>query len=355
MRAPSARQYCPHRESNNCADMSKPAPNQRLRRPGSVAVMMDPVNSIQDILIPLAPIFALIGLGVVLRRARWLSEEADKTLLGLGVNLFFPSLIFSSVVGIDALHQTANLLWPPLLGFAWICLGWLASWPVGRAIGLERGSGLRTFAFTTGFPNYSYLPIAIITALFPPATLGVLFVFTVGVDFAVWTIGILLLAGGTAREGWKKLRSPPVLALIAAVALNLLGLAPPASVLKPIAMLGNCAVPLGLLLIGAIMDEHLREPRSLLSPRVNIAAVVLRLGALPLALLAAARWLPLSTELRQVLVVQAAMPVGVFPVVLTKHYGGRPLIAARIVLATTVVSLVSIPLWMRWGLSWLGR
>lgn len=308
---------------------------------------------IPQIILILAPIFALIALGTVLRRIQWLTPEADNSLLRLGVNLFFPALIFNSVVGNTALHEPRNLLWPPLLGFGSICFGWLVSWGVGRAIGLERGRGLRTFAFTAGFPNYSYVPILLIGALFPPATLGVLFVFTVGVEFAVWTVGILLLAGGSLREGWRKLLTPPVLALVGAVALNALHFAPPAPVRQTIAQLGACAVPLGLLLIGAFLDEHLRTPRALLAPRVNLASIFVRLGLLPLALLAAARWLPLSPELKQVVVVQAAMPAGVFPIVLAKHYGGQPLTAAQIVMSTTAVSLFLIPLWMKLGFWWL--
>lgn len=309
---------------------------------------------IAQLLLILAPIFALIALGAVLRRAGWLTPEADSSLLRLGVNLFFPALIFNSVVGNASLHDPRNLLWPQLIGFVSICLGWLVSWGAGCAIGLERGRGLRTFAFTTGFPNYSYLPIPLIGALFAPSTLGVLFVFTVGVEFAVWTVGILLLAGGSLREGWRKLLSPPVLALVVAVMLNTLRLDPPAPVRQTIGYLGNCAVPLGLLLIGAFLEEHLRHPRSLWAPRVNAASIFLRLGLLPLTLLAAARWLPVSTELKQVIVVQAVMPAGVFPIVLAKHYGGQPLTAAQVVLGTTVVSLVSIPLWMKFGLWWLG-
>ncbi len=314
---------------------------------------MADIHILQLILI-LAPIFALIALGAVLRRAQWLTPEADGSLLRLGVNLFFPALIFNSVVGNDALHDPRNLLWPQLIGFVSICLGWLVSWGTGRAIGLERGRGLRTFAFTTGFPNYSYLPIPLIGALFAPSVLGVLFVFTVGVEFALWTVGILLLAGGSLREGWRKLLSPPVLALVVAVAFNALRIGLPAPVRQTIGYLGNCAVPLGLLLIGAFLEEHLRHPRSLWEPRVNGASIFLRLGLLPLTLLVAARWLPLSTELKQVIVVQAAMPAGVFPIVLAKHYGGQPLTAAQVVLGTTVVSLVSIPLWMKFGLWWLG-
>ncbi len=312
------------------------------------------VSGILPLLSILAPVFASIALGTALRRARWLTPEADQSLLKLGVNLFFPALIFHSVVGNTALRDPRNLVWPPLLGFAWIGFGWLVSWFGARLIGLERGRGLRTFAFVTGFPNYAYLPIPLIGALFPPSTLGVLFVFNVGIEFAIWTVGILLLAGGSLREGWRKLLSPPVLALVAAVALNTLHIELPSPVLRTVALLGGCAVPLGLLLIGALLDEHVSNPRSLLAPKVNLASLALRLGLLPLALLLAAKGLPLPAELKQVVAVQAAMPVGVFTIVLARHYGGQPLTAAQVVIPSTLVSLASIPLWMQFGLRFLG-
>ena len=70
-------------------------------------------------------------------------------------------------------------------------------------------------------------------------------------------------------------------------------------------------------------------------------------------MLGLARVLPCSVELKRVLVVQAAMPAGVFPIVLSRLYGGDPATAVRIVAGTTLLSLVTIPLWIRWGLSWL--
>lgn len=312
------------------------------------------MSEILHLLSILAPVFLLITLGVVLRRVGWLSVEADASLLRLNLYLMFPALIFRSVVGNDSLRDPRNLLVPPLLAFLSMLLGWAAAWWAGRALGLERGKGLRTFAYSTGFYNYSYVPVAIIGALYGTGTLGVLFVFTIGNEFAGWTVGILLLAGGTLRENWRKAFNPPLFALLAAVLLNFCGVHLPEVADRSVAMLGACAVPVGLLLIGAFLEEHVRNPRALLAPRVALGAVALRLGLLPLAFLAAAKWLPLSPELRQVLVVQCAMPAGVLPIVLTKHYGGQPLTAAQIVISTTAVSLVLIPLWMKFGLWWIG-
>jgi len=54
-----------------------------------------------------------------------------------------------------------------------------------------------------------------------------------------------------------------------------------------------------------------------------------------------------------VLVVEAAMPAAVFPIIIARHYGGQPLTAVQVVLWTTAVGLLTCPLWIRAGLAWV--
>jgi predicted permease len=124
--------------------------------------------------------------------------------------------------------------------------------------------------------------------------------------------------------------------------------------LESIRMIGVCAVPLGLLVIGATLVEFLAEPSTLVDRKVTPLACALRLGLIPLAMLSAATLLPIPRELKQVLVVQAAMPAGILPIVIAKHHGGRPLTAVQVVLGTTAVGLFVVPLWLKLGLRWIG-
>jgi predicted permease len=55
-----------------------------------------------------------------------------------------------------------------------------------------------------------------------------------------------------------------------------------------------------------------------------------------------------------VLVVQAAMPSGLMPLVLARHYGGQPVVAAQIIVGTTLLGVLAIPLWLYLGLGWVG-
>ncbi|MBC8012364.1 MAG: AEC family transporter [Burkholderiales bacterium] len=303
------------------------------------------------------PIFAVIAAGAGARRLGWLKPEADESLLKLVVNLLYPCLIFDNVLGNAALRAPGNLLAGPLLGFASMAGGILIAYAVAKRCGFAVGAGLRTFAFSVGIFNYGYMAIPIVEELFGRETLGVLFVFNVGCEAAIWTVGILMLAGVSLNAGgWRRVLNPPVYALVLAVLLNLSGgdVWLPTVVRQAIHMMGQCAVPLGLLVIGATLVEYFAAPRTLVDRKVTPLACALRLGLIPLAMLGAAVWLPIPRELREVIVVQAAMPAGILPIVIAKHHGGRPLTAVQVVLGTTAVGLFVVPLWLRLGLGWIG-
>jgi predicted permease len=304
----------------------------------------------------IAPVFILIAAGVTARRIGWLGTEADASLLRLVVNLFYPCLVFGAVVASPAVAEPANLLWPPLLGFATIVLGFAIGFPAARLAGLSKGKGLRTFAVAVGLFNWGYIPIPLVTGLFPPGTLGVLFVFNLGVVMALWTVGIVLMAGGELREGRKDLFNPVVGSIILAVAVKLAGLGgeSPEFAMKTIVALGACAIPLGLVVIGAVTSEHIERPRDLFNMRVIATSSLVRLGLLPVLFLLLARFLPVGVELEQVLVVLAAMPAAVFPMVMAILYGGHPLTAAQVVAGTTAIANVLMPVWLRFGLAFVG-
>lgn len=308
-----------------------------------------------ELLLVILPVFVLIGLGAGLRQVKWLTAEADASLLKLVVNFLYPCLIFRNVLGNAALREAGNVAVAPLLGFLTMAGGiGLAYW-AGRAAGLSLGHGLRTFAFAVGIYNYGYIPLPLMEGLFGGESVGVLLVYNVGCEVAIWTVGILVLSGLSLREGWRKVVSPPVMALVTALVLNAVG-GPallPGWVAGVIERLADCAVPIGLLLIGATLQGYLGQPGQLWGGKISVGACALRLGVLPVLFLGLAKVLPISPELKRVMLVQAAMPAGILPIVIAGHYGGQPLMAVRVVVATTLVGVAVIPLWLQVGIAWL--
>lgn len=309
-----------------------------------------------DLLKLIVPVFAMVAVGVVLRRVHWIEGAAEGSLIRLVIYLCFPCLIFESVVRNDTLHSAGNLLLPPLAGCGLTIAGIALAWQLGRLLGFEKGTGLRTFALSAGLGNYSYVALPILVGMFGESSRGVLFVHNIGVEATVWTVGVLVLSGLSLREGWRRLLSPMVITLFAAVALNLTGAGMyiPEAVHKMVNSLAGCAIPIGLILTGVNMANYLNEPRELLQPRVLLGAAAIRFLVVPLLFILVARWLPCSVELKRVIVVQGAMPAAVIPILLAQLYGGRPVMAVQIVLGTTALGVLLTPLWLRAGLAWAG-
>ena len=309
-----------------------------------------------QLLLLVLPVFALLAVGVAVRRVHWVEGEAENSLIRLVVNVCYPCLIFESVAGNPALRSADNLLLPPLIGFGVTWFGIRAGLIVAKAIGLQIGTGQRTFALTVGIANYGYLPLPIMAAMWGAQSQGVLLVHNVGVEVALWTVGVLVLSGESLRQGWRRLMGPVLITIVLALVCNLAGLAPhlPKVLVTTIHALAVCAIPLGLIMSGVSLANYLDRPRELFDAKISVAAIGLRLGLLPVLILLLARYLPLSLELKRVMLVQAAMPTAMFPIILARLYGGHPRTAVQIVLGTTALGIFVIPLWLRAGLAWLG-
>lgn len=306
--------------------------------------------SYSNILNVVLPVYLTMALGFFLRRRQWLNETLEASFMKLCVMVLTPCLIFDRVLGNPSVMQPSAVLVASGLAFTLVSVGMGLSYLAGRLIGLEVQRGLRCFAVSCGLQNYGFVAIPIITALFPDkGTLGVLFTFTLGVELACWITGVGLLQG-LAKAPWRLAFNPPVISILIALLMNFSGAHAlmPEALMGTFRMLGSCAVPLAVLIIGAsIAGIWGRDP---ISWPVTLLAPVLRLALIPMLFLACAWWLPISTELKRILIVQGAMPSAVFNIMIASHYGGHPPVAVQCVLSTTLVSTLTTPLFIGWAL-----
>jgi predicted permease len=111
---------------------------------------------------------------------------------------------------------------------------------------------------------------------------------------------------------------------------------------------------MGLVLSGAILYDYIGISSWAKARRILSLAIPVRMMILPLAILAIATWGTDSESLKQVLLIQAAMPAATFPIVMTRLYEQDVQTAWVVVVATSLLSLLTIPVWMIFGAAWLG-
>lgn len=313
--------------------------------------------SFAAILSALLPVFLVIATGAVFHRRGWLNEETETGMMKLGINLLAPFLILTLVPGNPALERMSTAAWTIGIGFVAILCGFAMAWGLGRLFRLKYGEGLRTFAISSGIQNYGFFALPILIDLFPgnSGPSGLCFVLGIGIDLAIWTVGVAILTG---KAGLRALLNAPFITVICALILNYTGVYHliPGILSATIDMLGRCAVPMALFMIGSTIGRLFREGITEEIVRVGAASILTRFGfhAAMLLLIALFLPLPLSLDLRRLLIVQAAMPSAVFPIVLARLYGGQPRVATQVVLVTSLASFLFTPLIIAWGLERLG-
>ena len=239
-------------------------------------------------------------------------------------------------------------------GIAWLCAGLLR---------YQRGNGKRTFALSAGVQNFGYTTIPVVEQMWVgTGAIAMLFVHNLGVELAIWSVGVMLISG-QRQVPWRRLINGPVVAVVFGLILVATGwdgmrLAPGSEVpvqgvlRKTMSWLGAGAFPVAIFVTGAVVMDLIGKERPTL--RASLGGILVRLAIVPAVILSVARFLPAPQPLEQVLIVQASMPAAVTPILLAKLYGGRPGVAVEIVVATTVVSMLTMPIVLLLGRQWLG-
>lgn len=299
------------------------------------------------------PVYLLIVAGAVLRRTGVLLKEHDEGVMRMVFSVMLPCYILDKILGSEILRSGAAVAWSIGLGFGMIMVGILIGLLIGRLIGLERGNGMRTFAMSSGCQNFGFTAVPVFEILWGTTGLAVLFVHNIGVEVAMWSVGVMIISGGR-QFSWRRLLNGPVIAVSVGLTLVALGLDDQVTgwARRAMSMIGVGAFPVAIVITGCTIVDLVGSERP--SFKVMAGSSVVRLVLAPFAILCAAKFLPLPTELRQVLVVQAAMPAGMTSILLARLYGGRPAVAVQIVLVTLLLSFLTLPWIITWGSQWIG-
>jgi malate permease and related proteins len=298
------------------------------------------------------PVYLLMAGGAALRKLGILKPEHDAGVMQVIFSVLLPCFILDKTLGAGVLRDFQVIATGAGLGFSLIIIGIGIGYIAGKAIGLVPGRGIRTFAIASGCQNYGFTAVPVVEILWGTSAVALLFVHNIGVELAIWSVGVMIMSGETGIP-WKRLANGPIIAVVVGLLLVMLHIdhlvtGPPRVALS---MLGTGAFPLAILMTGAtIMDLAGSEKPSW---KIITASCAVRLAIMPAIIILCAKFIPMATELRQILLVQAAMPAALVPILLARLYGGRPGVAVQVVIATTLVSVITLPYIITFGIRYL--
>ncbi len=305
------------------------------------------------------PVFIFFGIGFWLRFKKAIAPEQDAVILQLAMDVGYPCLIFHSIMKymvVEANPAMASIgfsLQGILCGFLEMLVGVLAAYAVAWVLRLRIGTGLRTFTLTAGVQNYVFFVVPIIQMLFSAPgdpTLGVLFIHNMGCELFIWSLGVILMCGGVKNLRLGLLLRGPLLAVLGSLLIAWVGLGPYVALpplMKAAEMIGAVSTPICLIIFGCSLYDLTRN--FTWQPRMLVAGVVTRLLLAPALILLLAWLLPVDPLMKRIMVIQSAIPSAVIPVILAKRFGGVPEVGTQVLLATTLCSFVTLPIWLALG------
>lgn len=289
------------------------------------------------------PVFLMIALGWGLKASGFLAGDAWKPVERLTYFVFYPAFLVPGVWQADFSGGAAGVVGLATLAGAMTMA--LAAFLIRPLLRLDGPAYTSVFQGVIRWNGFVFIPVA--AALFGPEAVGLAAVALGSLIPSINVVCVLVLSkwGAGQGGGWRAVGrslwiNPIIWSCIIGTALNLTGVAMPAPLVQPAAMLGGAAIVLGLIVAGAGLSFRDAAGR----PFTVGAVTAIKLLILPLVMVGFAHLMGADRTAMGIVLLAGAAPGAAASYVLARQMGGDAPLMASVVAFTTVGALFTMPL-----------
>ncbi len=309
------------------------------------------MNALQSVF----SVIAMIALGFFLAKRKWFEGNSSALISRLVVSVALPAYMISNLMTSYDRSKLISML--PGLPIPFLAM--LGSFLVasGLAVVLKVPRGRRgTFASMFSLANAVFIGLPVNLLLFGDESLPFALLYYIANTTVFWTLGTYLIASdGAIRSGrakpspvsaagLKRILSPPLLGFIAAIFMIMTGISLPKSIMDLCKYLGNMTTPLSMLFVGIVISRiELKKMRFGLDIAFVLAG---RFLVTPFLIFLLMRGRDLPLLMKQVFLITSAMPAMTQTPILAEAYGADAEYAGIGTSLTTVLSMITIPVYM---------
>ena len=304
------------------------------------------LRSISGILV----ILGMILVGFVIGEKGWFDDKSRGLLAKLVTQVALPCYMLYTITqrftAADLLKMLPALRFPAL---SMVILLGIAT-GVARIFAVKQDRrGLFISMFFNSNTIFVGLPIN--QALFGDASIPYVLIYYMCNTTFFWTLGTYLIqrdgegeAQFDLRTSLKKVFSPPLMGFLLGLVMVMLQIKLPAFLASDLQYLGNLTTPLSMIFIG-LSVSHVGVKQLVLG-KDQLLILLGRFLVAPLLMATIVYWTPLPSLMKQVFIIQSAMPVMTNAPVVARLYGADSDYAAVMVTETTLATMVVIPFLM---------
>lgn len=294
-----------------------------------------------DVLVLQITMLLLIAIGAIIKKTGIISPIGQQNINDLVIYLVLPCNIVKSFL-IDWDHDT-------LRQFALVLVISIAiqivSVILGKLLYGRKEIGHRmSLQYGVICSNAGFLGNPVAEGVFGSIGLAMASIFLIPMRIMMWSSGIAIYTQSADWKGTlKKVATHPcIIACFAGLLLMLTQWQLPAVAEKTITTIGNCNTALSMMVIGMILADA--DIRALFDKEV-LSYSLLRLILMPLVLYGICLFFHVPALVTGVCVILTGMPAGATTSILASKYHAGELFATRLVVASTILSMATIPVW----------
>lgn len=304
------------------------------------------LRSISGILV----ILGMILVGFVIGEKGWFDDKSRGLVAKLVTQVALPCYMLYTITQRFTAADLLKML--PALRFPALSMVIL----LGIATGVARIFAVRQDRrglFISMFFNSNtiFVGLPINQALFGDASIPYVLIYYMCNTTFFWTLGTYLIqrdgegeAQFDLKTSLKKVFSPPLMGFILGLVMVMLQIKLPAFLASDLQYLGNLTTPLSMIFIG-LSVSHVGVKQLVLG-KEQLLILLGRFLVAPLLMATIVYWVPLPSLMKQVFIIQSAMPVMTNAPVVARLYGADSDYAAVMVTETTLATMVVIPILM---------
>lgn len=295
-----------------------------------------------SILTSLLPVFLIIICGYAFKKSKFPGDDFWPGAERIVYYFLYPALLFSSSAAASwEFFSVASMVWA-ILGAMFV----MSSLLLLLRPRLTKNDASFTSVFQGSLRFTSYIGFAAAFSLFGDEGLYLAAVFiTVLIPVVNVLCVMVLVRYGGQKGGWywiftTVIKNPLILACLAGMAFNLLGLQLPEMAANFTTIIGRGSLPLGLLAVGASLQITSIKKAG----REVVYASILKLVLMPLLMWLSCTLLGVDKLSTAVAVLFAALPGSPLSYILAKQLGGDTRLMSAIIAVQTGISMVSLPI-----------
>ena len=284
-----------------------------------------------------------IVVGFFSRRRRLLDDNHAKSFSDLLMNITLPCTVFISFMR----PFSTELLVESLATFIITGIIFVAGGYIGLFVAkLTKASAgeVQGLRFGSAFGNVAFMGIPIVSAVFGDEGLIYVSMTIASFNLLVFTHGVRMFDNAPKNINLKALiiKTPALPALFLGFIFFVTGIRLPPSLEGGIGMIASMTTPLSMILIGMILAKQ-RLKDALMDIKM-MPPVCVRLVIVPLLSFFILRIFISNPLMLDVIITLMAMPPAAVTVIFAEQYEADGMAAARFVVVSTIVCVVTVPL-----------